>query len=188
MGTWGWWLVAIALAGLPAVGCGGGGDGNGVATDPTPEEPTAETAECTNEASGYRVEYPADWHTNDGGAGEPCSFFDPEPVEVPEATEFFDVAVIVSREPVTLDVIAGEDPSRTVLEREETQIAGGRALRMEIEATGQGLLDRGTRSYQVVVDVDGESLIVSTFAVGDLDYGRNKEIVDQMADSLELIG
>lgn len=188
MGAWGRGLVVIVLAGLPAAGCGGGGDGNGVATEPTLEEPAAETADCTNEASGFRLEYPADWHTNDGDVGEPCSFFDPEPIEVPEATEFFDVAVIVSREPVTLDVIAGEDPSRTVLEREETEIAGGRAMRMEIEATGQGLLDRGTRSYQVVVDADGESLIVSTFDVGDLDYGRNKEIVDQMADSLELIG
>ena len=159
-----------------------------MATEPTVEDLPDRTATCTNEASGYRVSYPEDWHVNDGGVAEPCSYFHPEPFEVPEATEFLDVAVLVSREPVPLDVVTGEDPTRTVLDSEETEIAGNPAVRMEVEATGEGLLDRGTRSYQVVVGLDGESLILSTFDVGDLDYERNKQAVDELADSLELIG
>lgn len=107
---------------------------------------------------------------------------------MPEATEFFDVAVVVSREPVPLDVIAGDDPSQAVLEREEAEIAGSRAVRIEAEATGEGLYPAGTRHYQVAVEADGETVLLSTFEVGGLDYERNKEVVDEMADSLELLG
>lgn len=163
--------VSLALAwGLLSAGCGG-----------------EKTAACTNEASGYRVQYPADWYTNKGDPTEPCSFFHSEPFEVPEGTEFLDVGALVGREPVPFDVVAGEDPSRTVLEEEETEIAGNRAVRLESEATGEGLLDRGTRFYEVIVEVDGESLIVSTFDLGDLDYERNKEVVDEIAAGLELL-
>jgi hypothetical protein len=153
-----------------------------------PDEP-AETATCTNEEAGYSIEYPADWHVNEGDDAEPCSFFDPEPIDVPEATEFFGAAVLVSLEPVAAEeIVEGPDPTREVLEREETEIAGQRAFRMESESTGDGLLDAGIRYYQVVVVVDGESLIVSTYDLEEHDYDRNREVVDEMAESLELTG
>lgn len=191
MGAWRTRVAVLALVALVAAGCGGDDDEavptEPPAVEPPPEEP-AETAERTNEEAGYRLHYPADWHVNEGDVAEPCSFFDRDPFEVPEATEFIDVAVLVSREPVPLDAIVGEDPTRTVLDEKDTEIAGNRAVRIESEATGEGLLDAGTRFYQVVVEADGESIVLSTYEVGDLDYEGNKEAVDEPADSLELLG
>lgn len=161
-----------------------------VETDPVetePDEPATETAACTNEEAGYTVQYRADWHPNEGDVAQPCSLFDPEPFEVPEATEFFGAAISVRREPIAAeDLVEGADPTREVLEREETEIAGQRAFRIESESTGDGLLDAGVRSYQVIVVVDGESLIVETYDLDEHDYEQNREVVDEMAESLQL--
>jgi hypothetical protein len=159
--------------------------------EPDPAETddlAAETITCTNEEAGYTVEYPADWHTNEGDGPQACSYFDPEPIEVPEATEFFGAAVLVSREPVAAeDLVEGPDPTREVLEREETEVAGQRAFRIESESTGDGLLDAGVRYYEIVVVLDGESLILSTYDLEEHDYERNREVVDEMAASLQLL-
>lgn len=161
-----------------------GGEEGPAETEP---DPAGETSSCTNGEAGYALEYPADWHTNEGDGVAPCSFFEPEPFEVPEATEFFP-AVSVSREPVAAEqVVEGPDPTREVLEREETEVAGRRAFRMEARTTGEGLLDAGVRYHQVVVDVEGESLILSTYDLEDRDYERNREVLDGMVDSLELL-
>ena len=194
-------LLALAVVAL-AAGCGGDDDAGTTVTEPPRVEPietdgaetatetdaAAETASCDNPEAGYRVEYPADWHVNDEeGPGEPCSWFDPEPFEVPEATEFFGAAVSISREPVAAEVIVEQaDLGREVLSREETEVAGQRAFRIESESTGEALLDAGVRYYQVVVVVDGESLILSTYDLPEHDYERNREVLDEMASTLEL--
>ncbi|MBD0338749.1 MAG: hypothetical protein ICV67_05620 [Thermoleophilia bacterium] len=183
-------LLVLALS-LAVAGCGGDGEDAGTSpstteTVPTATEPEPTTAgpqlgaECTSEEGGYAVSYPEDWHE------EGCTFFDAEPFEVPEGTEFFDVAVLVSREPVPLDVLAGDDRTREILDLEETQIAGRNAVRLEAETTGEGLLDRGVRFYLVGVEVDDDAVILSTYALGALDFEGNKEVVDRMAESLEL--
>jgi hypothetical protein len=165
-------------------------DTDPVETEPVetePADPPAETASCTNEDAGYTVQYPADWHPNEGDVAQPCSFFDPEPFEVPEATEFFGAAISVRREPIAAeDLVEGPDPTREVLEREETEIAGQRAFRIESESTGDGLLEAGVRYYQVIVVVDGESLIVETYDLDEHDYEQNREVVDELAESLQL--
>lgn len=167
-------------------------DTDPVETEPVetePADPATETASCTNEEAGFTVQYPADWHPNEGDVAQPCTFFDPEPFEVPEATEFFGAAISVRREPIAAeDLVEGPDPTREVLEREETEVAGQRAFRVESESTGDGLLDAGVRFYQVVVVLDGDSLIVETYDLDDHDYERNREVADEMADSLELQG
>jgi hypothetical protein len=208
-------LVLVLLASLALLvlaGCGGDEEADAPATpQPTgtepgevePPEPTepvetepaetepgeGDTTSCTNEEAGFRVDYPADWYTNDEtGPVQPCTFFDSEPFEVPVATEFFGAAVAVSRQPVAAEeILEGVDPTREVLEREETEVAGQRAFRMEAESTGDGLLDAGVRYYQVVVAVNGESLILATYDLDEQDYERNREVVDEMADSLELL-
>jgi hypothetical protein len=192
-------LLAAAL--LTFVACGGEEEADAPApptpaetepvdteTEPVEPEP-ADTAPCTNEEAGYTVEYPADWHTNEDDVVAACTFFDPDPIEVPEATEFFGAAVTISREPVAAEaVVEGPDPTREVLEREETEVAGQRAFRIESESTGDGLLDAGVRTYQIVVVVDGESLILSTYDLEEHDYERNREVVDEMAATLQLTG
>ena len=82
-------------------------------------------------------------------------------------------------------MLLGDDRTRTVLEQEATEIGGRDAVRVEAESTGEGLLDAGVRFYQVAVAADGESVILSTYDLGDLDYERNKQVVDELADSLE---
>jgi hypothetical protein len=182
--------LAILAGSLAFAGCGN--DDGGVATEETarPTEPatTAEpattgeaaTAECTSDEGDYRIEYPAGWHE------ERCAFFDPDPFEVPEATEFLESAVLVSREPVSLETLAGDDRTREILTLEETQIAGREAVRLEAETTGEGLLDRGVRFYLVGVEADGESVILTTYDLGDADFERNVEVLDEMAESLQL--
>jgi hypothetical protein len=193
-------LLLLALVALLAVGCGADDQEAEPgepppATEPVepgePEEPTEpeeprETATCENEEAGYRVEYPADWHANEGDVAPPCSFFDPEPFDVPEATEFFGAAISVSRQPVSAEQIAGEGIAMRILESEEIEVAGRPAYRLETEQTGEGLLDAGVRSYLVVVDLNGESMLIATYDLPDHDYERSREVVDEMAESLEL--
>lgn len=191
--------LALLLAAALLAGCGADETDEAGAPEPPvtgtapvdtgPVEEPAERQRCESE-QGYTVEFPGDWHTNEPDAPAPaCTFFDPDPLDVPEATEFFGAAVTVSREPVAAEeIVEGPDPSREVLSREETEVAGQRAFRIEAESTGEGLFDAGVRSYQVIVVVDGESLILSTYDFEDQDYERNREVVDEMAASLELTG
>ncbi len=159
-------------------------------TEP-PAEPEdgqpAETTPCANEEDGFVVHYPADWHTNSGEVATECSYFNPEPFEVPEATEFFGAAIDIRREPADLEAIAGEDPATRVVESEEVQVAGRPAVRRETEATGRALLPEGTRTYQYLVDVDGETLVLATHDLDDHHFAQAREVLDDMAATLELI-
>lgn len=193
-------MLAAVSAALLLAACGGDDEEAQPGPEPPPpgtvlppaeppptEPPPAEAASCTNDDGGFSVEYPADWHTNEEGPAPACTFFDPEPIEVPEATDFFGAAVTATRQPVAAEeVLEGVDPSREVLEREVIQVGGQRAFRMEAESTGEGLLDAEIRYYQVVVAVDGESIILATYDFEEDDYERNREVVDRMAESLRL--
>ena len=144
------------------------------------------TQRCDNAERGYTVRYPEGWHANRGDVSEACSFFHPEPFELPEQTEAPDVAVSISREPVPFDQVAGESPAIRISEREETEIDGRAAVSRVTEATGDGLLPAGVRGYQYLVDLDGETMILSTYDVGDLDFERNRDVLDRMAEALRL--
>jgi hypothetical protein len=190
-------VVATLAASLAAAGCGGAA-GEGVETGAEPEaevttgpvEPYVPPGltECTNDQAGYALSYPSDWHTNENGAAPACTYFSPEPVQVPDATESYRVPVTVSRELVPLDALASGDPSREILSHKQAKIAGSRAFRLEVRSTGVGLLPPSIRYYQVAVAVDGETIVLSTHAVEGLDYGRNKQVVDVIAENLQLTG
>jgi len=159
------------------------------ATEPQePGEPTGEMQACTNREQGYTVEYPADWHTNEPDHPSPaCRYFDEEPIDVPEATEFFGAAITISREPVAAEeLLEGGDPGREVLSREEFEVDGRRAFRVESESTGEGLLDAGVRFYEVIVVANGESVILTTYDFDEHDYDANREVLDRMAETLRL--
>lgn len=60
-----------------------------------PDSAMEETAECTNPPYGYSVRYPADWHVSTGEVVDPCSLFDPDPIDVPPASEIpIDIAMM----------------------------------------------------------------------------------------------
>ncbi len=189
-------MRALAILGVLTLvtACGGNGDdmpSAGTATnDETTEMTTgdpAQTARCTNEAEGFSIEYPDDWHTNAGDVAPTCSFFHPQAFELPEASEAIGIAIRVDREPVEFERIAGDAFGREVLEREETTVAGRPAVRVEYESTGEALLDAGTRGVDYLVDLGGgETLVASTVAVGGLDFEENVRVLDEMVKTVRL--
>ena len=186
-------LLALVLA-----ACGGDDEASAPdtgepATTAAPEPGDATTtgvdvaATCTNDDLGYTIDYPDGWWANGGDVAPPCSYFNPEPIELPEASEPPPTAARVDVEPVAFERVVGEQLGREILSREDVQVAGRPAARLEFESTGEALLDAGTRLYQYVVDLGGgEVLIATTQEADDLDYERNKQVLDAMVESLEL--
>jgi hypothetical protein len=147
------------------------------AADPAMER----TAECVNRAEGYAVEYPAAWHVNTEEIFGPCSLFDPDPIEVPPASELpLEIAIQIGFEPVPFATLTGDVLGRRNLSRERTTVDGREAMRIEGETTGEGLHDRGIRSYQYFVDLGDTTLVASTYDVGSLPFERKRSILDAM--------
>jgi hypothetical protein len=163
----------------------------GSAVSLPPPQPAATTigeaglTTCTNEAAGYEIGYPEGWETNT--VGQPCTLFDPESFEVVTGTEAPPVAVRVDREPVPYEQVVAEQPSRRVLTRTDTSIAGRQAVVHEYETTGAGLLPGGIRGYEYVVDLGDSSFIAVALAHEGNDYARNKRVLDRMMGSFRLI-
>lgn len=95
-------------------------------------------------------------------------------------------AISIRRGPVAFSRVTGDDPATRVVERADVEVAGRPAVRRVTESTGEGLLPEGRRSYEYLVDLDGETLIASTLDGGGRDFGANREQLDEMMRSLEL--
>lgn len=137
---------------------------------------------------GIQVSYPEGWHVNSGGTLPACSAFDPEPFEVPEASEFLEAAALLSVEQVDFETITGPDArAGEVLNQRDQLIDGQDALRIETESTGDALLPGGLRSTRwfVLLD-DNRTLTLTTHQVEGNDYERNRRVLDQMAERLQL--
>jgi hypothetical protein len=151
---------------------------SGSAADPAMER----TEECVDRAEGYAVRYPAGWHVNDERILGPCSVFDPEPVEIPEGSEFpIEHAIQIGFEPVPFATLTeGEVMGRRDLSREPTTVDGREALRIESETTGEGLHDRGIRFYRYLVDLGDTTMVAATYDAGTLPFERKRRILDAM--------
>lgn len=153
----------------------------------SPEPAGAGTVECYNRVVGYTVRYPADWHVNPGEVLPDCSVFDPEPIDLPVGSEIpTDLAIVITRERVPFDTVSAEGPFRDDLLRQPVQVAGRRALQVEGLSTGDGLYDRGLRSYQYFIDLGGATLVATTFDSGALDFERKRGVLDAMMQALTL--
>ncbi|MFW6010204.1 MAG: hypothetical protein ACOC9I_02670, partial [Actinomycetota bacterium] len=51
-------------------------------------------------------------------------------------------------------------------------------------SSGEGMIPEGEGSYGYLVDLDGQTLIASTYTVGDTDHERDKLLLDRMMASL----
>lgn len=148
-----------------------------VAADSLQDDP----ASCTSPA-GYTVEFPADWSTNEAGVLAPCSWFGPDEVVVPEASD-------VRTAPVTLQVVDAplaevavpmpDEVARTDLE------AGGRpAVRTE-QVTTLGLYPEGTRITTWALDLGGRTLLADAVELPGGDHDRAVAVLDVMVEGLE---
>jgi hypothetical protein len=178
--------VRWALAGLLSAGAlAACGSDEATQEQPQPAEPGTTTTEaglpegwtlCSNERAGYAIGYPADWNTATLEGEFECSFFDPEPFEIIEGSEFPLTALQAfpaGEERRSYDRVVEEfaDPMfERELGREEATVAGFPTVRLETEATGQGLFDKGTKTLAYIVDRDVAPFVVraQAFPGGEL--------------------
>jgi hypothetical protein len=185
--------AVLAACSAPAtdVPAAGATDAQSSAPKPSASQPAAQplalSQRCTNEPQGFTVSYPAGWHTNGGDVIPACSAFDPEPVQVPAQSEMpFDIAIVIGVQQVPFDR-AGSDPQfERVLSSERLTIAGRPASRAEVEATGEGLADRGLRTLRYAVDLGGGRSLVASTNRTDASYERDKAILARMLDTIEI--
>jgi hypothetical protein len=129
------------------------------------------------------------WLRANGGSVVPaCTVFDPHDVNVPPASELpAEIAIVIDVEDRAFDEVAGGDFALEVVEREPVQVAGRRGVRRLVEHTGEGLFDRGMRSYEYVVDWgDGRTLVAQTNDVGTPDFDERRCILDDMMQRLRV--
>lgn len=182
-------LVLVSVLALALTACPSGEEPEAQPGDePVEETDGADWAACTNEAAGYTVGYPSDWQTNEPDLLEACQVFDPGPLELPDEPQDLplDLAVTIRVEPVAFDRLVGEDMSTDVVEREDLRVAGRTAVRDEVVATGDGLIPEGTAFTRYAIDLDGETLVASSYDIGEPAYDRKVEVLDEMMGTLEL--
>ncbi len=164
------------------------------ATAPPPAEAAAPAAialsqRCTNAEYGITVAYPEGWRTNDGSVLPACSAFDPTSVEIPRDSEVPEgIAVVLDVEKTSIEELTRSSAWERVLSATPLTAAGRKAFRVEVEATGEGLADRGTRTLRYVIDLGGgRTLIASTHRTDD-SYEQNKEILGRMIERVTVNG
>ena len=142
---------------------------------------------CTNTQRGYSVGHPTGWHSAYG-----CRYLDPEPLDIPPNTDGFFSAVAVVDGDTSFDQARQRSTDRFVVIdlREETTIGGRRAVRYETEATGEGLFDKGSRLYSVVIDNGGRAFEVLTAwfpGTSTSEYQLRKKMVDEVVKTVRFL-
>lgn len=144
-------------------------------------------AVCTNAQRGYSVRHPPGWHTAYG-----CRYLDPEPLDIPAHTDGFFSAIAVVDGDTSFDQARQRSNDRfvVIVVREDTTIGGRKAVRFESEATGEGLFDKGSRLYSVVIDNDGRAfeLLTAWFpGTSVAEYQVRKNMVDEVAKTVRFL-
>jgi hypothetical protein len=164
----------------------------GVAACATQEQVALEQT-CTNEAYGFRVDYPAGWETNPPNGLPPCSAFDPEDAGMPAATEIpTDIAIVVHREDVAFARVTDfhADPTVEPVSQRETTVDGRSAVAVELAHTGGGMYPEGHHHYGYFVDLGSATLIGMTHDVEAAPgpaYDDRRRILDDMMASLRFL-
>jgi hypothetical protein len=119
---------------------------------------------------------------------ETCEYFDSRPFHVPRQSDFSGRALEIDPfEESYAEVVAGlVDPRfARVLSREEVTVAGWPAVRLETEATGEGLEGKGVKVTSYVLNRNGTSFIVRTTGLpGKGDYASRQETLDRAVETL----
>ncbi len=183
-----WFVLGFALL-LAAGACAP--DDDGVAGSPTPPDTPAPDQSCEAPQYGYRIHFPDDWHVNDIEQAKACSWFHPEPFELPEHTEVTEVAVMLAVEDGSFEerahALTDAPDVAEVLSEEEVTVAGEQAVRAETERSGEAFYPEGTTMTTYLVDWDDQILSAVTTSVADGEYASNVDVLDEMMDSLERV-
>jgi hypothetical protein len=133
------------------------------------------------------VEYPAEWTTAGGAIA--CRFFDPEPFTVPPDSDFGGTALEVLPQETSFDAaLASLIDTRfygTVV-REQVEIDGKSGFSLELVATGEGLAERGTRTYGYLLRGDGGSSVLVQTTAQPGERIRHRDVVDHAAETLRV--
>jgi hypothetical protein len=143
---------------------------------------------CTNNRRGYTIGYPSGWYTTHLRASQACEYFDPRPFEIIPGTEFPPTALFAAQTEESVDTYVEQltDPMFfETVRREDTTVAGRRAVLVETTATGEGESEPGERRYGYVVDRDGRAFVVlATGLPGDARYDDFKAVVDEAVQTV----
>jgi hypothetical protein len=158
---------------------------------------------CTNAERrfrGYSIGYPGGWYTTHLTPEQACEYFDPEPFEILEGTEFPPTAlfVTVTLEPLDTYVDQLTDPMFfDTIRREDTTVAGQPAVLVETVATGEGESEPGERRYGYVVDIScinnqcvksGRVFVaLATGLPGDERYDEFRSVTDEVVRTVRFV-
>lgn len=142
---------------------------------------------CTNTQRGYSIGHPSGWHTAHG-----CRYLDPEPLDIPPNSDGFFSALAVVAGDTSFDQARrrADDRFFVLILREETTVGQRRAVRYEAESTGEGLFDKGSRLYSLIIDNDGRAFEVLTAwfpGTPTSDYQARKKLVDEVVKTVEFL-
>jgi hypothetical protein len=143
---------------------------------------------CTTTRRGYTIGYPSGWYTTHLRASQACEYFDPRPFEIIPGTEFPPTALFAAQTEESVDAYVEQltDPMFfETVRREDTTVAGRRAVLVETTATGEGESEPGERRYGYVVDRDGRAFVVlATGLPGDARYADFRAVADEAVETV----
>ena len=144
-------------------------------------------ANCTEPEGRVTVAYPDDWHTPDRGEPGACRFFGEDEVDVDPAIgggPLAELEVVVAAAP--LEEAAAPGHGSTELEREEFTVEGRPALRQRLEATGEGALPEGVLVERLLVDLHGETLVMTVQDEDATTLDERRPLLEEMARTLQV--
>ena len=150
---------------------------------PTDGSTTAEatTISCSNSDLGFSLAYPADWHTLSYRPKQDCRFFSSVPLDFAESARYPESEIGIHEVRAGYDdwVGAYNDPSLSILSKEELTIDGKRATRIEYEYT-----DDPGHGAVYLIDNDGLTLAIQVEDRLTSDFAAANEVMDQIVMTL----
>jgi hypothetical protein len=148
---------------------------------------------CTNRRRGYSIGYPGGWYTTHLRPAQACEYFNPEPFEILEGTEFPPTGLFAFLTDQTVDsyVEQATDPMFfETIRQEDTTVGERSAVLIETAATGQGESEPGERTYGYVVAVGPEEdafVVLATGLPGDERYEEFKDVADEAVKTAQFV-
>jgi hypothetical protein len=161
---------------------------------PSPSPPAAAVPQdwsvCTNSVKRFSIGYPGGWVTHHVKAEDACNLFDPESFTYVEDSEGPSVAMTAFLYTENVDQIvkiSSDDQARKVIKMTNTQVGGRRSVLIELEATGSGIEEKGTKIYEYFIDRDGRAFSVGTHVEPKRAqrYAEFQAVIDQAAKALK---